>query len=67
MFIDAKIRQVHVSLFDVLYFRVVLVGGESCKSLLQHVSTQGIITGNQDINSQIIFETVNEMRIVNVL
>jgi hypothetical protein len=65
--IDTEIGKMHVSLFDILNFGIVLMSGKPGESFVEHVNSQRIVTGDKNINSQIILEPIDEMRVMNVL
>lgn len=65
--VDAEVGQVHVAFLDVLGFGVVLVRGESGQALVQHVDPQGVVAGDQDVDPQVVLETVYQVRVVDVL
>jgi hypothetical protein len=67
MLIDTEIGKMHVSLFDILHFGIVLMGSKPGESFVEHVNSQRIVTGDKNINSQIILEPIDEMRVMNVL
>jgi hypothetical protein len=65
--VHAEISQMNESFADILDFSSVLVSSESSQSFLEHVNTQGIVTSNYDINSQVIFEIVYQVWICDIL
>jgi len=67
MFVDTEVGQMNISFANILGFNIVLICSESCQPILKHIYPQRIIAGHQDINSQIVLEVVNQMRITNVL
>ncbi len=67
MLINTEIGKMHVSLFDVLYFGIVLMSCKSGQSLVEHINSQRIVTGDKNVNSQIVLESIDEMRVMNVL
>jgi hypothetical protein len=65
--IDTEVGKMHVSFFDILHFGIVLMGSKPGESFVEHVNSQRIVTGDKNINSQIILEPIDEMRVMNVL
>ena len=51
------------SFSNIFGFNIVLVCGKSSQSLFEHINSEGIVTCHYDINSEIVFEVVDEMRV----
>jgi hypothetical protein len=64
--IDAEVGQVNEPLADIFGLGVVLIGGESSESFLEHVDPQWIIAGDHDVDPEIVLEAIDEMRIEDV-
>ena len=65
--INTEIGKMHVSLFDILDFGIVLMSCKSGQPFVEHINSQRIVTGDKNVNSQIVLEPIDEMRVMNVL
>jgi hypothetical protein len=67
VFVDGIIRQVHTKVVQVAaHWRLVLLCRESCQALLVDEGAKGIETGDQDVDSQVKLQLVDEIRFVKV-
>jgi hypothetical protein len=66
LFLQTIVRQVYKFLFKVRFRRVILLGGEAHQSVVVHIYTQWIETCDTYIHSQIVLETVYQVRVDDV-
>lgn len=55
------------SFADTCSFGCIGVRGKSCQPFFKHVDSKRIITSDQDVNPEIVFETIDSMGVGNVL
>lgn len=55
------------SFFDLFDFGGIFVSRKTCQSFFKHINSQRIVARNKHVYSKVIFKTVDEVRIVNIL
>lgn len=67
MLIDTEIGEMNKPLGNILNFRCILISCKSGEPFFEHIDSQWVIAGHEHINSKIIFEIVDQMRVSNIL
>ena len=66
-FVNTKIGEMDESFSNIFGFNIVLVCGKSSQTFLEHVDSERIIASYNNVDPQVIFEVVDEMRVSDVL
>lgn len=67
MFIDTKISKMNESFAYIFSFNIILISCEPCQAFFKHIDPQGIIACYHNIDSQVIFKVIYQMRVEYVL
>ena len=67
IFVQTKVCKMHVKVFDISVIRFfVIMGAESCKTLVIEISLDRVNSSDKDVESEIKLFTVQHKRIIDV-
>lgn len=65
--IDAEVCQVDESFADIFSLGIILISRKSGQAFFEHVDAKRVIASYKDVDSKIILEAINQMRIAYIL
>ena len=66
-FIDTEVGEMDEPFSNIFGFYIVLVCSKSSQSLFEHINSQRVVASHYDIDSEVVFEVIDQMRVRNVL
>ncbi len=57
----------HILMLQVIWVEGVGHSRETDEAFVVHVDAEGVVTGHQHVDSQVVFELVDEMRVSHIL
>ena len=66
-FVDTEVGQMNEPFSHIFGLHIVLVSGKSSQTFLEHVYSERVIASYNNVDPQVVFEVVDEMRVGDVL